>query len=370
MASAQHKRKRASLPDVGSDADALSLSTSIYDLPDATLLHIADYLPKTSLALLAVALTDNQSSWNDVNWDNTSSVLTWIKTPKKKPSAATKVLLKSSASNREQWLELDFVDIDKSLAHRLTDDDIAAVLSAINARKKLRSLKITGCVNITGSGLEPLRGSVVLERLDLSTREEHENSDTMPNVRVDDEAGKKPKRQPLISENDVIPILNSIIDSEGNLLKYLHLPKNWRVGGTLDVDQFLQRYEDSQNERLLCQACNLHCQNMMATCNRERMYGAQQYACYQCLGRFCHNCEIDTDTPRLRFCSGCEKSWCFKCSGSGDECDRCEKTISWFCSGCIKKRICPACDDIVCGIDECSGWWNTCKSCNKVSDHL
>jgi hypothetical protein len=41
-----------------------------------------------------------------------------------------------------QWTELDFVDIEKNLAHRLTDDDIAAVLSYINAKRKLSLLNL------------------------------------------------------------------------------------------------------------------------------------------------------------------------------------------------------------------------------------
>ena len=72
--------------------------------------------------------------------------------------------------------DLDFGDVEKSLASKLTDDDIRAVLLAcIDAGNEVRSLKLSGCVNITGSGLETLHGSMSLIQIDLSLAGEHES---------------------------------------------------------------------------------------------------------------------------------------------------------------------------------------------------
>lgn len=78
---------------------------------------------------------------------------------------------------------LDFLDIDKSLAERLTDDHLKNILINIDARNHLKVLKLTGCKGITGIGLEPLRESRVLELIDLSLLKLHESpKDTTSNM--------------------------------------------------------------------------------------------------------------------------------------------------------------------------------------------
>ena len=49
----------------------------------------------------------------------------------------------------------------------MTDKDLAAILVCIDAKNNLKRLNLTHCFGIVGTGLEPLRGSVVLEKLDL-----------------------------------------------------------------------------------------------------------------------------------------------------------------------------------------------------------
>lgn len=53
------------------------------------------------------------------------------------------------------------------MASKLTDDDLRDTLLCVNAGDKLKRIKLTNCVSITGHGLEPLRGSSVLEQIDL-----------------------------------------------------------------------------------------------------------------------------------------------------------------------------------------------------------
>ena len=45
--------------------------------------------------------------------------------------------------------------------------DLRAMLVCIDAKNNLKRLNLTHCFGIVGTGLEPLRGSTVLEKLDL-----------------------------------------------------------------------------------------------------------------------------------------------------------------------------------------------------------
>lgn len=60
------------------------------------------------------------------------------------------------------WSEIDLSGND-----RITDGQLYALLKNVNARENTRSLRLIGCVRIDGPGLEPLRGSSVLEDIDL-----------------------------------------------------------------------------------------------------------------------------------------------------------------------------------------------------------
>ena len=130
-----NKRRRTS---PSSDGVALS------DLPDEALSYVASFLACPSRALLAVAFRNTNSV--------TNAIISF-----------------------EQWNNLDFGEIEKSLSSKITDTLVEEILVCIGANAKLRKLKLTGCVNITGSGLEPLRGSVVLEIIDLTLVAEHES---------------------------------------------------------------------------------------------------------------------------------------------------------------------------------------------------
>eukprot|EP00984_Skeletonema_dohrnii_P017472 scaffold7961_cov73-Skeletonema_dohrnii-CCMP3373.AAC.3 len=96
------------------------------DLPTGTLAHVSSYLASPSCVLLfAVAINHRDV---DSSTDITGS----------------------------PWDALDFGDIEKELAAKLTDDDINnAVLTYIDAVNNIKKLRLTNCINITGVGLEP-----------------------------------------------------------------------------------------------------------------------------------------------------------------------------------------------------------------------
>ena len=137
-------------------------SLHITDLPIGFLVDVVSYLSRPSCALFAVAMSAPSPSWQNYN-------LVY------QPSATTKAIVSST-----QWETLDFEGVEKDLAAKLADADIFAVLQCTNAKDMLRKLKLAGCVNITGGGLMPLTGSIVLEQIDLSLVGKHEKPDTSP----------------------------------------------------------------------------------------------------------------------------------------------------------------------------------------------
>ena len=114
------------------------------------------------------------------------------------------------------WFTLDFGDLEKELAAKLSDDDIKAILKSINAADRLLCLRLTNCTNITGSGLEPLRGSSKLWHLDLSLAPKHQNVENFS-------LSLYRKKALALSMQRVLPILDSMIGGRSNL-RYSQLP--------------------------------------------------------------------------------------------------------------------------------------------------
>ena len=150
------------------------------DLPDGLLVGISRYLAKPSVALFAIAMATTNSQ---------------------EQTQTTKAIISAI-----DWSVLDFGDIEKILASKLSDGVIDKILRNIDAVNDLQILKLAGCVNISGIGLNVLRSSVVIKQIDLSLVGKHE----VPVIEPD----------PLLSEDLVIPILDSVING-GSSLKQL-----------------------------------------------------------------------------------------------------------------------------------------------------
>ena len=120
-----NKRRRTASPN--DDGGVLS----IYHLSRDNLTAVVDYLPQTSRAIFAVALTMDGQRPND--------------------NEASKAVIVSPAN--EGWETLDFADVG-DLAARLNDNDIHALLLVIDAKNKMKRICLTGCNNFVGRGLE------------------------------------------------------------------------------------------------------------------------------------------------------------------------------------------------------------------------
>ncbi|KAK1742302.1 hypothetical protein QTG54_006867 [Skeletonema marinoi] len=133
-------------PTSTSDASSCSQDTNpirIYNLPVQVLGHASSFLSAPSRALFAIALDNSR---NELRRDVSSALV----------------------QRQWDWDTLDFGEIEKQLAAKLTDDDIKNVLVRIDAANRVTRLRLTNCVNITGTGLQPISGSTTIEVIDLS----------------------------------------------------------------------------------------------------------------------------------------------------------------------------------------------------------
>lgn len=146
-------------------------------LGEAPLQAIASFLPKTSVAFLAVALTAPSSSFREKGWDgdcltlrdSTNAIISSIKGSEPYLSLLPALCKENEDDSKgprlklgggetkydnewfraqlsqqlkeyyeKKWEVLDFADIEKALAVRLTDDDVGAVLVCIDAKNNLK----------------------------------------------------------------------------------------------------------------------------------------------------------------------------------------------------------------------------------------
>ena len=193
---------------------------SINNLPDALLTGIAKYLADPSRALFAVALTPSTQSYQ--------------------PTETSNAIV--SGGN---WQMLDFGDIEKHLASKLTDNDVHKILVCIDGINTIKTLKLAGCVNITGRGLHPL-STAALEKIDLSLVGKHESPVIEP--------------EPSLCESVMIPFLDSILGK--GRLKHLDLPTKFRLQRSREMRQFLERYISYlESFRYGCSKCERLCQD-------------------------------------------------------------------------------------------------------------
>eukprot|EP00984_Skeletonema_dohrnii_P004632 scaffold1635_cov124-Skeletonema_dohrnii-CCMP3373.AAC.6 len=318
----EERNKRRRIVAAGSSSQSISC---ISDLPSGILAHAASFLAAPSKVLFAVALDENSAvSTNE----------------------------RSSAIVGNQWATLDFGEIEKELAAKLNDDDISAVLLCIDAVNRVKRLKLTNCVNIIGAGLEPLRGSIIIEQIDLSLVGEHQSPSISP--------------EPSISCDIVLPILDSIIEST----KYFQFPMKWR-NRSIDSEfgAFLRRCNQMWRNRdtPLC----LQCEEEVTSDDRgwfviENLNGCgiQNNTCCGCLKHYCIDCrsgDVENDVFMIDLCDACDRWYCMECS-TMDQCEICGVTC---CSTCRNVRVCGSeCNNKIC--DDCVEDKRRCSACEEV----
>ena len=294
------------------------VSSAITKLPDSILQFIGGYLPNCSRAMMAAALSRPACFTSDI---------------------------------------LDFGEISSIHASKLTDDDIAGILLSIDAVNTLKVLKIIGCDNISGVGLVPLRGSSVLQQIDLSTTDEASGMAT----NADFFSPNFPWCFAL-SQDAVVPILDSIISKEDKSLKHVKFPLFWTNNRRFLLKEFMERYHAAQNSRTCrCTKCKEGFQahdhfpwmnhNSHKSCND---WGLQNFTCYDCLSHSCYDCAAPFckmcekmfcgDCATTLYCNGCDMFACNKC----DEFSKCDNCGEEFCSNCDEVNLCECCNQARC----------------------
>jgi hypothetical protein len=169
------------------------VGTCLADLPIGILEHASSFLAAPSRAFFAVALKNTHppdENPSSIEQQTTSSVGGRAVNHRYVPCSTPYVA-------GSDWETLNFGDIEKELAAKLSDDDLSDVLQHVDAVNNVKRLKLANCTNITGVGLIPLQFSTVIEQIDLSLTAVGEDP------RMDPE--------PPISCDLVLPILDSII---------------------------------------------------------------------------------------------------------------------------------------------------------------
>ena len=319
---------------------------TLTDLPNDQLTAIADFLPKTWRALFAVALTAPSASWRATGWRGEPSDASKAIISSTKPSLLYSVPPQNEGhhAKREReakkdyyeahWDVLDFVNIEKDFTNKLTDVDVGAILVCIDAKNKLRRLRLTNCLWFVGHGLDPLRGSVALEQFDASK-----------------------SSLSLLSKEAIIPILDSIIDADGNSLRRLDLPEEWNKGKARNeppLSEFFAKFNELMlNEELKC----VHCDQL---CGGD----GNNLSCQVCFkNRNCAGCVESGDIPMwdddylfVRSCDHCDLMLCSSC-GSHEVCRGCDSAFCELCAGiddidaaiwcdanyCYREKFCLGC---------------------------
>lgn len=118
---------------------------------------------------------------------------------------------------------LDFEDVSE-LASRLTEDDLMSILISVDAVNNLKKLVLKNCIKVTGRGLETLRGSIVLQHLDLKITD-------------------SPNEVVAICLKAITPIVDNILSRDENVgLLLLKFPIRWEQDKTETFLGLKERY--------------------------------------------------------------------------------------------------------------------------------
>ena len=365
------------------------------DMPAESLRHIVSFIPGFSQALFGLAVA----------------------------AANDELLNKNSFAivDDQCWEDLDFGEIEQELAMRLSDDDIKAVLWCIDAANKVKRLSLAHCVNVTGTCLEPLRGSAVIEQIDMSLVARNDSPTLL-------ELWHPPQQiyflvaplDPPLSCEVVLPILDSIIGLKQCSLQHLRFPKSWRghcqttMKFREDIEREHRKYFDrgdtfkpdpafvsflSRYNQVLMSRGTISCVNCSRGLPRSGYelvgsifsdddatnlltFGNQNHTCSQCMKHYCYRCDGRQDRQygfcefSLERCDICEKDQCVECSGTY----HCEGCRNYYCMSCSEGTTCSdsGCDNKICSdcdlrqCDKCKieGFCpdcaTTCDSCHDI----
>ncbi|KAL7533729.1 hypothetical protein ACHAWF_004606 [Thalassiosira exigua] len=407
------------------------------DLTNDLLRHVAEYLPKTSRALWAVAITAPPSSWRRMGPSARPSEAGGAIVASATPGAPFRAVIDElmgeyhaeeaerhrgikklilggmspevhealfekglcaqlSRYYESQWEVLDFADLEISLASRLDDDDLFAILTCVDSRHNLKRLVLTNCFNIIGHGLRALQSSIVLEELSVAIVRNFEptsifrystlslvgisswgpahhaasgrSTRSNPGENVHEEELLSSFRNAKLSEDVVLDLIGSITSREGNSFRRLQFPYNW-IGACESSRYHLSR----EMEQFLGSHDNVML-NFYSTCLYMGFANAEEFC-----ASFEDNDSIETPKDRCNSCCEVNYDICHHCGGlvcigrfcveaptcsvcSLRYCDSCNMELGHYISGC---QLLDSCSDTCrdCHIESCRSGENGCLGC-------
>jgi hypothetical protein len=171
---------------------------------------------------------------------------------------------------------------------------------------------------------------------------------------------------PKFSPEAVVPIIQSILDVDGNSLKKLVLPREWMTSearNVLPLSDFFARYSQLKlGEEVKCTDCS------------RLVQGTNDNSCQVCCKRMCDACERlreedengwydEHEFPFIKTCDRCSQGLCYSC-GIHRVCRKCN---SVYCSVCAKVDGVDAAT--CCENESCERWETLCLGCRVPEEH-
>ena len=155
------------------------------------------------------------------------------------------------SSTSKQWSQLVFRDTPQlwekvgcQKMASMTDKQLAALLRRTNAKEVMKEINLNICYGVSGTGLEPLKGSTVLRRINLDVGSLRPYSPPPPKNKATttaklaktkalEEAYSKrvnPDLKAIVSFVETIPPFSTANDNVSGILDMVVLPGLWRGG--------------------------------------------------------------------------------------------------------------------------------------------
>ena len=364
----------------------------ITDLAIEPLTHVASFLAPPSRALFAIALYGSRRYLGgDFDMIESTQSCSWWDHSRRR---SIRALMGNKCDN------LDFGDIEESLAARIDDADLVMILFCFGVNE-IKKLRLSNCILLEGVGLWPLRRSnvMMIEQIDLSVVTGYTNSKLW-----------KEAQDNYFSNENVFRTLLCIIHRPDNALKHIQL--HWSCRGCWLMPRFVDSFITDYNNMLArrgitsCSKCTINLTTrddapqigyMELQLNNDRwteIESIQRFTCSNCLRIYCHDCQIGHNDTKgiLDYCSDCERftcqdcckqDFCAKCelgfcegTCGGLKESRCRRCMNGICAKCVFESTCVRCNGIDCGkcdddiyVMECTVCLrNWCTDCLFLSD--
>ena len=242
----------------------------------------------------------------------------------------------------QRWHVMSFQQVP--YRERLTDAHLATLLTRVKAKDILQELHLGGCKEIRGHGLAPIRGSQVLETINLMGTCATKNL------------------------TPFLWILQTLVP-----FKFCNLQVDYSLIRRPELVDFMRKLRESKLEQahdVTCSACLEPLVDTTTTTKRQvipNMFGTPNLFCTTCHAPFCKR---PTCPASIRECGHCGESHCDSCykmtGRTVVQCGFCGRSHcnTDVCGGGFKRFACVSCPQYCCNECEAS-MLVSCSYCKK-----